>query len=80
MAGNVYVAPGLCYAVTVSVPRDRSLSGSPSIITPPGPMLGPPRTEDSKMGPNANTVLGVLLAAALLYLILFISRFPGSVA
>ena len=69
MAGNVYVAPGLCYAVTVSVPRDRSLSGSPSIITPPGPMLGPPRAEDSKMGPNANTVLGLLLAAALLYLI-----------
>jgi hypothetical protein len=66
LAGNVYVAPGLCYAVTVSVPRDRSLSGSPSIITPPGPMLGPPRAE---MGPNANTVLGVLLAAALLYLI-----------
>ncbi|MET4718932.1 hypothetical protein ABIF63_003038 [Bradyrhizobium japonicum] len=32
------------------------------------------------MGPNANTVLGLLLAAALLYLILFISRFPGSVA
>jgi len=32
-------------------------------------MLGPPRAEDSKMGPNANTVLGVLLAAALLYLI-----------
>ncbi|MEY9155309.1 hypothetical protein ABIG04_003619 [Bradyrhizobium japonicum] len=32
------------------------------------------------MGPNANTVLGLLLAAALLYLILLISRFPGSVA
>lgn len=26
-----------------SVPRGKSLSGGPSIIMPPGPMLGPPR-------------------------------------
>ena len=31
------------FLVTASVPRGKSLSGGPSIIMPPGPMLGPPR-------------------------------------
>ncbi|MBB4366179.1 hypothetical protein GGD66_007912 [Bradyrhizobium sp. CIR48] len=30
-------------AVTASIPRGRSLSGGPSIIMPPGLMLGPLR-------------------------------------
>ncbi|PPQ14273.1 hypothetical protein CV770_37940 [Bradyrhizobium sp. AC87j1] len=33
----------LVFPVTASVARGKSLSGGPSIIMPPGPMLGPPR-------------------------------------
>lgn len=55
-------------AVTISL-RGKSLSGGPGINMPPSPVLGPPRAEELDMHPNASTVLGILLAAALLYVI-----------
>jgi len=36
------------FAVTVSL-RDKSLSGGPSIIKPPGPMLGPKQRDQAAL-------------------------------
>ncbi|MCS3931966.1 hypothetical protein ABIF65_003273 [Bradyrhizobium japonicum] len=69
----------LVFPVTASVPRGQSLFGGPSIIMPPGSMLGPPRNTRRRLDETWRVVFALsataIVAAGSFFAIRFIIGF-----